>query len=174
MPRFLQAIAIALGLTMLAGAATAQQWRLSTEGYGPARLGMTVDDAALALGVKLAVIDPLIFDDPGCLYVTPEPDIAGLLIMVSDGIVVRFDVSSGGAIKTRSGLGIGDSEEKVMSVLGPAVAVQPHFYGGLPDHYLTIWSADHKSAVRFETDKGKVARFYAGLDPQVTYVEGCF
>jgi hypothetical protein len=160
---------------MVAVAAEAgAEWRISTAGYGPARLGMTVDEAAQALGVDLIAVDPVIFDDSACLYLTPKPDIAGLLIMVSDGIVVRFDVSNGGSIKTRSGLGIGDPEEKVMSVLGPAVAVQPHFYGGLPDHYLTMWSTDHKSAVRFETDKGKVALFYAGLDPQVTFVEGCF
>lgn len=154
--------------------AGAEDWRISTAGYGPARLGMSVAEAAGVLGVKLVIVDPAIFDDPACTYVSPEPDIAGLLIMVSDGIVVRFDVSPGGSIKTRSGLGIGDPEDKVLSTLGAAVAIEPHFYGGPENHYLTLWSEHRKSAVRFETENGKVARFYAGLDPQVRFVEGCF
>ena len=168
---------LALSLSMLISVtmgATADDRRISTSGYGPARLGMSVDEAARALGVKLRNVDPAIFDDPACIYVSPEPDIAGLLIMVSNGVVVRFDVSEGGSIKTRSDLGIGDLEDKVLSTLGPAVVIEPHFYGGSKNHYLTVWSAYRESAVRFETENGRVARFYVGLDPQVTLPEGCF
>jgi hypothetical protein len=61
----------------------------------------------------------------------------------------------------------------VLSTLGAAVVIEPHLYSGSENHYLTLWSASRKSAVRFETEDGKVARFYVGLDPQVRAVEGC-
>jgi len=50
--------------------------------------------------------------------------------------------------------------------------VEPHKY--IDDgHYLTIRSADRKYGIRFETEKGKITGFYAGLYSAIQYVEGC-
>jgi hypothetical protein len=168
---------IGVALSLIAtSAAHAADWRISTGGYGPARIGMSVEDAARALGVTL---EPLgVVDEPACYYVKPQPEIAGLLVMVSEGRVVRFDVdpAANGAAQllTRSGLGIGSTEAQVIDTLGAAaLEVSPHKYTGPEGHYLTIWSDDRQRAVRFETDGARVTRFYAGQAPQVTYVEGC-
>lgn len=161
----------AAGLFGGIASADAAEWRLSTAGYGPARIGMSVEEAARALHVDLVAPDPI--DEPECYYVEPKPKIDGLAIMVSQGRVVRFDVGAPG-IKSRSGLGVGDAEAHVLEVLGvSSVEVTPHKYTGPEGHYLTIWSNDHSRALRFETDQGKVTAFHAGRVPEATYVEGC-
>lgn len=149
---------------------SADGWRVSTTGFGPARIGMTLSEASQALHVDL-VADGKI-DSPECYYVRPEPKIEGLTIMVSRGRVVRFDVTAPG-IKTLSGLGVGDTEARIMEVFGQSVEVTPHKYLGPDGNYLTIWSSTRQSAVRFETHLGKVTSFYAGRVPEVRHVEGC-
>src|SRR5262249_19806218 len=146
---------------LLAGtsAATADDWRITTAGYGPAKIGMSVDEASKALGMKLVAEGPV--DNPECHYLRPEPAVDGLWVMIAKDHVVRIEVNAGG-IKTRSGLGIGDAEGRVKEVLGPKVEVTPHKYVAPDGNYLTIWTADHKAAVRFETLQGKVTSFYAG------------
>jgi len=151
-------------------AATAEDWRITTAGYGPAKIGMSVAAASKALGMKLVSEGPV--DNPECHYLRPEPAVEGLWFMISKDRVVRVEVNAGG-IKTRSGLGIGDGEARVKELFGPAVEVTPHKYLAPDGDYLTIWSSDHKSAVRFETLQGKVTSFYAGRVPEVEYVEGC-
>jgi len=167
--RWAVAYAATFGAMVAAGAAQAAEWRLSTAGFGPARIGMTVAEAARALGVTFEGE----IEDPSCGYLQPKPAIGDLSVMVANGRVVRFDIGKPGLV-TLSGLGVGDSEAHVIDVLGAeAVEVTPHKYTEPEGHYLTIWSADRRRAVRFETDFGKVIGFYAGADPQVTYVEGC-
>lgn len=165
-----------LGLTSATTAHAADDFRLSTLGYGPARFGMTLDEAAQALGVELSVDGEV--DEPLCYYAKPiakpgGPTVDGLLVMLSQGRVVRFDVGAPG-IRTRSGLGVGDSEAHVLDVLrAQSVEVTPHKYVAPDGNYLTVWTADRAVALRFETLNGKVTSFYAGRVPEVTYVEGC-
>jgi len=49
----------------------------------------------------------------------------------------------------------------------------PHRYVAPNGNCLTVWTADHKAAVRFATLQGKGTSFYAGRTPEVEYVEGC-
>ena len=163
---FPTAILIALG----AMPAIADDWRITTAGYGPAKIGMSVAQAAKALGVKLVAEGPV--DNPECHYMRPEPAVEGLWFMISKDRVVRIEVNAPG-VKTRSGLGVGDSEARVKETLGPKLEVTPHKYVAPDGNYLTLWTADHKAAVRFETLQGKVTSFYAGRAPEVEYVEGC-
>jgi hypothetical protein len=154
-----------------AAAQAADDFRLSTLGYGPARFGMTLDEAAHALGIELMVDGEI--DEPACYYAKPVPAIEGLMVMVSEGRVVRFDVGAPG-VRTRSGLGVGDDEAEVLRVLrAQSVEVTPHKYVAPDGNYLTVWSSGRQAALRFETLNGKVTSFYAGRMPEVTYVEGC-
>jgi hypothetical protein len=157
---------------LLVGAdiAAADDWRITTAGYGPARIGMSVEEASNALGMKLVSDGPV--DTPECHYLRPEPAVEGLWFMVSNDRVVRIEVNAPG-IKTRSGLGVGDAEDRIKEALGSSLEVTPHKYVAPDGNYLTIWSSNHKSAVRFETLLGKVTSFYAGRVPEVEYVEGC-
>lgn len=149
--------------------AHAEDWRITTAGYGPAKIGMTVAEASAALGLKLVSEGPV--DEPSCHYMRPEPAVEGLWFMISDDHVVRVEVTTPG-ITTRSGLGVGDSEARVKELL-PSAEVTPHKYVAPDGNYLTVWRADRKAAVRFETLQGKVTSFYAGRVPEVEYVEGC-
>jgi len=160
-------------VALLAGTGTAgadDDWRITTAGYGPARIGMSVEEASNALGMKLVSDGPV--DTPECHYLRPEPAVEGLWFMVSNDRVVRIEVNAPG-IKTRSGLGVGDAEDRIKEAFGSSLEVTPHKYVAPDGNYLTIWSSNHKSAVRFETLLGKVTSFYAGRVPEVEYVEGC-
>lgn len=152
-----------------AGAALADDWRITTAGYGPVKIGMSVADAQRALGAKLVAEGPV--DDPECHYLRPEPAVEGLWFMISNDRVVRVEVNAPGIV-TRSGLGVGDSEERLQELL-PSAEVTPHKYVAPDGNYLTVWTRNRKAAVRFETLQGKVTSFYAGQAPQVEYVEGC-
>ena len=165
-------IAILAAASLLAGMVpghAADDWRITTAGYGPVKIGMSVAEATAALGTELVSEGPV--DEPKCHYMRPEPAVEGLWFMISDDHVVRVEVNAPG-ITTRSGLGVGDSEARVKELL-PSAQVTPHKYVAPDGNYLTVWSADRKAAVRFETLQGKVTSFYAGRVPEVEYVEGC-
>ncbi len=156
---------------LLVGAAPAfaDDWRVTTAGYGPVKIGMSVAEAQRALGAKLVAEGPV--DNAECHYLRPEPAVAGLWFMISDGRVVRIEVNAPG-ITTRSGISVGDSEARVKELF-PSIEVTPHKYVAPDGSYLTVWARDRKAAVRFETLQGKVTSYYAGQVPQVEYVEGC-
>lgn len=149
--------------------AWAEDWRITTAGYGPVKIGMSVEAASQALGAKLVSDGPI--DTPECHYLHPDPPVEGLWFMISNDIVVRIEVNAPG-VKTRSGLAVGDTEERVKELF-PQAEVTPHKYVAPDGNYLTIWAASRKAAVRFETYQGKVTSFYAGRVPEVEYVEGC-
>lgn len=161
---------IPFAMFAMLGAVSAEEWRISTSGLGPVKIGMTVAEAAQALRRELVVDGEI--DSPRCYYVKSKPPIVGLAIMVSHGRVVRFDVTAPG-ITTLSGLGVGDPEARVIEVLGPSLEVTPHKYLAPEGNYLTLWSKNRRFAVRFETHLGKVTSFYAGRLPEVRHVEGC-
>ena len=165
----MRCLLLAVALLAGAGSALADDWRITTAGYGPAKIGMTVAEASAALGTKLVSEGPV--DEPSCHYMRPEPAVEGLWFMISDDHVVRVEVTTAG-VKTRTGLGVGDSEARVKQLL-PGAEVTPHKYVAPDGNYLTVWRADRKAAVRFETLQGKVTSFYAGRVPEVEYVEGC-
>lgn len=150
-------------------AMAAEDWRITTAGYGPVKIGMSVEQAAEALGAKLVAEGPV--DEPECHYLRPEPAVDGLWFMISNDRVVRIEINAPG-ITTRSGVGVGDSEQRVKEVL-PSAEVTPHKYVAPDGNYLTVWTRDRKAAVRFETLQGKVTSFYAGRVPEVEHVEGC-
>ena len=161
-------LAALFGLSIVASA-HADDWRITTAGYGPVKIGMSVAEAAAALGVKLVSEGPIA--EPSCHYMRPEPAVEGLWFMISNDHVARVEIIAAG-ITTRSGLGIGDTEDRLKELL-PGAEVTPHKYLAPDGDYLTVWTSDRKAAVRFETLHGKVTSFYAGRVPEVEYVEGC-
>lgn len=163
-------LALLTGVGPAAGAETrADDWRVTTAGYGPVKIGMSVEAASQALGAKLVSDGPI--DTPECHYLRPDPAVDGLWFMVSNDVVVRVEVNAPG-IQTRSGAAVGDPEERLKELF-PQAEVTPHKYVAPEGNYLTVWSASHEAAVRFETYQGKVTSFYAGRVPEVEYVEGC-
>jgi hypothetical protein len=93
--------------------------------------------------------------------------------MTVDGVIARLDVFDSREITTDRGARIGDGEARVLNIYQGRTKVVPHFYRGLPDHYIKV--LDEKSVTRllFETKNAKIDNYRAGRMPEVEYVEGC-
>ena len=143
---------------------------IAPDSYGPLRVGMTVAQAASALGGGFAA--PKGYSG-GCGYAVLVKAPSGLAVMLNDGKIARFEVRSGG-IKTTEGARIGDSETRVKSLYAGRVTSTPHKYvtGG---HYLTVVPAGSDSGNRivFETNGTKVTEYRSGKTPEVEQVEPC-
>ncbi len=154
-----------------AGHDTLSDLTLNEDGLGQIQIGMNLDDA---VGMGLLNENPNM--NSQCDFVFPAvgagiPD--GVSVMVVKGKVARIDVDTG-AVTTDDGAKIGDSEDRIKSLYGDDVQVQPHKYN--PGwHYMTVTgdSASAGKAIVFETDGKKVTMFRAGRLPEVKWVEGC-
>jgi hypothetical protein len=140
-------------------------------GYGQLRVGMTVANAATALGSPVPSNSGL---DSACTYVHLANSPAGMRIMINGGTVARIDVDSS-TIATGLGARVGDSEARIRELYGPRLTVEPHKY--LPNgHYLIVTPfppTDSNFRLVFETDGSRVTTYRAGRLPEVTWAEGC-
>ena len=141
---------------------------VTTAGIHPVRIGMTVDEASEAAGLALI---PLTEATPRCYFVEPEGGPVGVALMVYDGKIVRVDVNSG-RVTTKSGIGIGSTEEEILELFGNQIEITEHFF--TTGHYLTFVPVDDTGfRVVFETDGSVVVNFRSGQLPQVLWIEGC-
>jgi len=143
---------------------------IAPDSYGPLRVGMTVAQAASALGGGFAA--PKGYSG-GCGYAVLVKAPTGLAVMLNDGKIARFEIRKGG-IKTADGARIGDSETRIKSLYAGRVTSTPHKYvtGG---HYLTVAppGSDTGNRIVFETDGSKVTEYRSGKTPEVEQVERC-
>jgi len=95
--------------------------------------------------------------------------------MFAKGRVVRIDVLGVG-IRTASGAGVGDSEEKIKKLYPGLITVELHHYLPENGHYLNYSPADdldHGYGMVFETEQNKVTSFRTGTLAAIALVEGC-
>ena len=143
---------------------------LSEEGLGQIQVGMTLDEA-----VNMGLLNERPDLKKECDFVYPAvgagvPD--GVSVMVIRGKIARIDVDTG-AVTTEDGARIGDPEDRVKSIYGDEVKIEPLKY--TEGHSMTVLgdSASAGKAIVFETDGKHVTRFRAGRLPEVEWVEGC-
>ena len=162
-------VMIFMGLLSSPPLLAADEWRLSTNGYGPVLSGMTVKQAELSFGSKLVVSSE---GPPGsaCQLMVPSKGYAGVSMMVQKGIITHIEVASPGVL-TKSGLGVGDSSAKVRSLYGKQLEIEAHKYDEKGFYYF-IWDASRKSGLKFEITNDKVDTIYAG-SKSIRLVEGC-
>ncbi len=109
-------------------------YSLASSSYGPLKIGMTVEQASAALGVKLlSGEDPSKpgfsqADHEACHFVTPEAKDIGLAFMVQNGVITRIDVSNKN-IKTLNGLSIGSTAVDIKKRYGKSLRIEPHKSG---------------------------------------------
>jgi hypothetical protein len=143
---------------------------LTEEGIGPIQIGMNLSDA-----VNMGLLNDNPTRNPKCDWVYPAvgSGIPDVNVMVVNGKVARIDVDTG-AVTTEDGGKIGDSEDRIKSIYGDDVQVEPHKYNA-GWHYLTVLgdSASAGKALVFETDGKQVTSFRGGRLPEVKWVEGC-
>ena len=152
--------------------------RLSLEGVGPVRIGMTLNEASTAAGVPIRRLD--MPPGPECRYAVPDRASGTgdeLGFMVVNGRIVRIDVGILGPdrIRTVSGMGKGNTEAEVRATYPGRIRVEPHPY--TPNgRYLVYLPGDpglrHLGMI-FETVDGQVRTFRAGLAEEVSWTEGC-
>jgi len=151
--------------------------KLAINGIGPIRVGMTVDEASRAAGVRL-VKGYAGLDENFCSYFKPQGEPKGINFMVTKGRIVRIDISNE-RVTTIKGAKIGDTEDRIISLYPGQIQVTRHPYQRLPltnQKYLTFVpkdAADKSYRIIFETSKNRVERFRSGKIPQVEYIEGC-
>ena len=138
---------------------------LTAQGYGSVRFGQTLGDAEQALGEKAQALGE---SDPACTYVKFDK-LAGARFMVETGVITRAEADAG--IPNELGLAVGDSVAQAQARY-PALQVGPHKYvaGGT---YLTFKKADSNNAIVMEAEGAKITRIRSGIEPAVSYVEGC-
>jgi hypothetical protein len=139
---------------------------------GPIHVGMTVAEAQKASGLVLE--REANYDTDACYYVAPNSGPTDVGVMVTEGVIARFDVWDGKRT-TISGIGIGSTEDQVKQIYGKKLSVERHHYDE-HGHYLVFTPTDDRDAqyrMVFETDGKKVIGIRTGKLPEAFYVEGC-
>jgi len=148
--------------------------KLAINGIGPIRVGMTVDEASRAAGVRLIKsYEPL--NEEFCSYFKPQGEPKGISFMVAKGRIVRVDISNE-QVTTIKGAKIGDTEEQIFSLYPGQIRVIKNPLGG-PGNNLTFVPrdvADSNYRLIFQTrNDRRVKYFRSGQLPQVEYIECC-
>jgi len=144
---------------------SALDWTVSLRRAGPIRVGMPLVEVLRVLGDPTARLEGNVPEVPleNCAYLSSKRLPKGLGLMFAKGRVVRIDIYEG-LIKTASGAGIGDTEDRILRLYLGRIRVEGHHYD--PDgHYLnysTVDSIDKDYGMVFETDGKKVTSFRTG------------
>jgi hypothetical protein len=160
------------------GAPVSAAHKITAQGYGPLRVGMTRAEVEAALGPDSqpnAAGGP---EPESCDMFRPAHAPDGLLVMVEDGRLTSVWVSDNPAVESDRALNVGDPAAEVKRVYGAAAEVSPHEYQDPPAEYVTAWSGPTRTGpnargVKYEIGAdGRVAAI-AGGGPSIAYVEGC-
>lgn len=147
-----------------------KEWTVGFNGFGPVKIGMTPKEINKVLNVRNP--NPPEVESEECYYLEPVRRIKKIQFMVFSDTVARIDVDNP-EVRTDLGARIGDSDAALKKIYGARLKIERHFYSGDEGNYLTVLSADGRRAIRFETYRGRVTRFYAGRLEEVRFVEGC-
>ena len=162
------------------------QSKLTIDGIGPIRVGMTVAQAEKSANVTL--VEKGGRAGTSCYHLWPTTGPQGLGFMVispreekqilrNQDRIARVDVFNDSRITTPRGAKIGNTEAQIKALYPGQIQVTPHQYtGSQGGHYLTFIpkdAADKNYRIVFETLKDRVTQFRSGKLPEVEYVEGC-
>ena len=151
--------------------------KLAINGIGPIRVGMTVDEASRAAGVKLVFVmnGP---DAYSCSYFRPQTEPKGINFMVTKGRIARIDISDK-RITTIRGAKIGDTLDRIISLYPGQIQIIKAPLTSRPEgnsKHLTFVpkdAADKNYRIIFETTFDRVREFRSGKLPEVEFLEGC-
>lgn len=160
------------------GAPVSAAERLTAQGFGPLRIGMTRAEVEAALGPDAdpeAVGGP---DPDSCDMFRPNRAPDGLLVMVENGVLTSVWLSRNTTVETDRALNIGDTAAEVKRVYGAAAVVEPHKYAPAPAEYVTVWATAERQGpaargLTYEIGADGRVESIAGGGPSIQYVEGC-
>ena len=140
------------------------------DGYGPLRLGNSLDE------VRTAWKEPLRGEVPDdyCHALRPEGAQADDVILMIEGRrLVRYDVRNDRIVAPGGGK-VGMSLGQLQTLYPDRGDLTPHKYDERGHNLRVRPATDGGAVVNFEIDgDGKVTAWRVGKTPQVDYVEGC-
>lgn len=143
---------------------------VSTVGIDVVVFGMTVAQAEAALdGSLVPVSEPI---DDACYQIRPAGGPAGVELTVTAGTIERVDVSTD-LITTRSGAGVGMTEDELFALFGERLTSTPLPGGGNSIVFTPADEADAAFRVIFDTDGAVVTNYRSGRVPQVEPSSPC-
>ena len=144
-------------------AALSRSAKITTAGLGPIRIGMS--ERQVEKAAKVAIRQQQGGGGSSCT--TARLGDKNFLLF-SKGRLARIYVENR-RYATRSGIRVGDSEQKVLGTYPGEIIRTPHEY--TKGSYLKIVDGNRK--VVFETDGAKVTGISTGRRPEIDYVEAC-
>ena len=102
-------------------------WSLHARGLGRLTVGMSLDEVRRTAGIQLEQIGPPPVPGNYCTYYRATLASQEFHIRVMMNQVNRLELWSPG-FRTRSGIAVGDSIERVKAVYGKNISVEPHHY----------------------------------------------
>jgi hypothetical protein len=147
-------------------------WRLTPDGYGPARIGMTPAQLASALSIRLE--GDALEDENVCVEKTAVQGYRGFFFLFERGRLSRISATEPSQAVTALGLGMGATATQVRRAYGPGLRAETHTYYGRPAEYLTFWPRRGDArGIRFETGADRrVETIHVG-GASIRYIEGC-
>lgn len=151
--------------------------RLTSEGWGPLRIGMTLAEVTAAAGEDAHPEQVGGPDPEACDQFRPVRAPEGMLVMIERGHLTRISLSGGADVETQDGFRVGDAAGEIKAAYGDRVVISPHEYGVAPAEYITLWirpmsDIEPRGIVYEIGDDGRVKHIHAG-GPSIRYVEGC-
>ena len=142
---------------------------VSTVGIDHIMFGMTVHDAQVAAGSQFTPVTPI----GHCYLVIPDDAPPGITFWVVAGTVERVDVDTR-TITTRSGAGIGHTEDRIREMFGERIhtTLLPDGSGNLLA-YVPKDVADATYRVMFLSNGVQITRLWAGRLPWAEELGGC-
>lgn len=151
---------------------------LTSEGWGPLRIGMTRAQVVAAAGEDANPGAVGGADPEACDQFRPRSAPQGLLVMIERDTLTRISLSRNASVKTDAGFAVGDSATAVVRHYGARAKVTPHKYQDAPAKYITVWTrggpgdASARGIVYEIGGNDRIMQIHAG-GPSIQYVEGC-
>lgn len=141
---------------------------ISTVGLGEVTFGMTVAQAQAAAGTDLINCAPT----SDCYRVTLAQGPEGISFLVTNNTIERVDIVAG-PLTTRSGIGIGSTEDEIINLFGDQIETQTNDDGSVDLIFVPRDDSDAEFRVIFTIRDGAVETFRSGRIPQVTVQNPC-
>ena len=148
--------------------------KVSLRAIGPIVIGMTLEEARAAAGMRLSgELDPEVSDT--CFYVVPESTVKGVLFMVFEDVIARVEITAPSPITTRSGAGVGSTREELAQMYsGNLEDTDEAVFDGEAVGFVPNDESDANYRIFFELDENDVVvRYRMGIKPAVDFIEGC-
>lgn len=145
--------------------------RVTTVGIDSVNFGLTVTQAGAAARGEFVPVDEANATGE-CFLVRPAGGPLGVQLTVSLGTIERVDITTED-ITTRSGAGVGSTEEELAELFGDSLTTEASETGGNQVIFTPSDDSDAQFRVIFETDGETVTSFRSGRVPQVLSTIPC-